>query len=332
MNKKTVFYFFTALVVLIFKPDLSYSTPTIFKYNVDECLDFWTPEKIKKAKPLKPRNIAKPLKTRNSRFRKRSGGITIRNTTDSSKYTKSMPPSERKYDIINNTISVADVDQIRNFPMGILFISHNGDLFSCSASVINTNIGNIGLTAAHCLYDPESQAIFNNIMFSPGFDHGQLGPLNLIPVAQAVVTDQFRAHNDDEFDWGMMRFAFNLNGYPLEYYTGSLGWIFNVGGNVRTVICGYPDGGNLPNCPNNGVTLCTWEGAPNLAEDYYAIPDLELGNGASGAPFIMNYDPNTNLGWLYSNYANFDGIEDEAVGPIYDPIEFQALLGLLGGL
>src|SRR5207248_3303300 len=114
MNKKIIFYFLTALVVLIFKTDPSYSTPIISDYKKN--LDFWTPEKLKKAK-------ANPLKTRKIGFRTRSGDAkttTTRNTTDSSKYTKSMPPLGRKHDIINNkTINVENEDQIQAFPVGI---------------------------------------------------------------------------------------------------------------------------------------------------------------------------------------------------------------------
>ncbi|RHZ45086.1 hypothetical protein Glove_692g28 [Diversispora epigaea] len=320
MNKKIIIYFLTALVVLIFKPDSSYSTPTISKYN-DGNPDFWTPEKIKKAKPLKTRNIG---------FRTRSSVKTRKNKVDSSKYTKSMPPFERKYDIINNTINVANVDQLLAFPIGILLIRNAaGELFTCTASVISTDNGNIGLTAAHCLFNYADRTFYNNIMFSPGFNNGQLGPLGLIPVAQVVVTDEFFNNNDDHFDWGMMRFAFNVENHPLQYYSGALGFTFNVGGGVRTVIRGYPDEGNLQNCPNDGLTLCTWAGVANLAADYYVIPELELGNGASGSPCIMNYDPNTNLGVLYSDYASFDELQEVGLAPIYNPIEFQALIGEL---
>ncbi|CAG8576233.1 8463_t:CDS:1 [Diversispora eburnea] len=328
MNKKIIFYFLTALVILIFKTDLSYSIPTIFKYNVDANLNFWTPEKIAKAKPLKTR------KTRNIRFKTRSDNKTIRNTTDFSKYAKSMPPLARKFDIINNTIRDVNVDQFQNFPIGILFISNNGELFTCTASVINGGPGteNIGVTAAHCLFDPETDTFFNNIAFSPGFDHEQNGPLGLIPVVASVITDQFRNNNDDHFDWGMIKFEYNNNGQPLGFFTGTLGTIFNPGNNVATTIRGYPNGGNLQNCQNDGLNLCTWGGVTNLATDYYAIPDLEIGNGASGAPLMVEYDPVANLGRLYSNYVSFDELEDEALAPIYDPIEFQALIGLISGL
>ncbi|PKY28919.1 hypothetical protein RhiirB3_445311 [Rhizophagus irregularis] len=313
MNKKIIFYFLTALVVLIFKTDSSYSLPTIPKYDEN----YWTSEKMKKAKPLTTKNIG---------FRTRSGVEPIKNTTDSSKDAKSMQPFERKYD---TKTGVANVDQPKNFPVGMLFMSLNGEDFTCTASVINTDDGNIGATAAHCLYDHDAQAYFQNVMFSPGYDNGQPGPLGKVPIAKMAITPEFLNNNDDEFDWGMVLFNFNMGNLPLKYYTGALGWVFQLGTDVPTTIQGYPDGGNLPNCPNNGQTLCMWQGETILANDYYIVHDLNLGEGASGGPLITQYDPNLNLGLLYSNYASFDELNDQLLGPIYDAIEFHALIGEL---
>uniref|UniRef100_A0A1D1XFE0 Glutamyl endopeptidase n=1 Tax=Anthurium amnicola TaxID=1678845 RepID=A0A1D1XFE0_9ARAE len=305
MNKKIIFYFLIALVVLIFETD---SIPTIPKYDEN----YWTSEKMKKAKLLTTKNIG---------FRTRSGVETIKNTSGSSKGMESVQP---KYDA--NT-RAPNVDQIRAFTVGMLFMSKNGEDFVCTASVINTGSGNIGLSAAHCLYDHNTQSYFDNVMFSPGFNNGQLGPVGKVPIAKMVVTNEFLNNNEDQFDWGMMLFNFNLGGHPLKDYTGALGFTFNVGDNTPTTFQGYPDGGNLQNCPNDGQTLCMWQGATTLEDDFYIVDDLNLGNGASGGPLILNYDPNTNLGILYSNYASFDELNDELLGPIYDPITFQALIG-----
>ncbi|GBB93103.1 hypothetical protein RclHR1_02110002 [Rhizophagus clarus] len=299
--KKFVFYFLTALVLLTFETDSSYSIPTIPKYDEN----YWTSEKMKKAKPLT---------TRNNEFRTRSGVETIKNTTDFSNEAKSTQPFER-------------VDQAKAIPIGLLFMSKNGEDFTCTASVINTDDGNIGLTAAHCLYDQNTQSYFDNVMFAPGFDNGQPDPIGKIPIAKMVVTNEFLNNNDDEFDWGMMLFNFNMDGHPLKDFTGALGFQFQPGDNVPTTFRGYPNGGNLENCPNNGEVLCTWQGVTTLTDDFYVVADLNLGEGASGGPLMLNYDPNVNLGILYSNYASFDELNDQLLGPIYDPIEFQALIG-----
>ncbi|CAG8584357.1 17196_t:CDS:2 [Cetraspora pellucida] len=225
--------------------------------------------------------------------------------------------------------------QVPVFPIGMLFAhDRDGELGLCTASVINVpEHGNVGLTAAHCLYDPENNEYHNNITFSPGYDNGQNGPLGSIPVEDMIVPREFITNNNDEFDWGLIRFTFNRDGHPLQYFTGSLTVkLFDVGDRVQTTIRGYPEGGVLQGCPNNGKTLCTWRGEAFLAPDFYIMHDLNLGEGASGAPLIMNYDQNTNTGFLYSNYASFDELNDQGIGPIYNPIEFQGLLGSITGL
>ena len=80
-----------------------------------------------------------------------------------------MQPLERKYDTITG---VANVDQVKAIAIGMLFATKNNVDFTCTASVINTDDGNIGVTAAHCLYDHATRLYFNNVMFSPGYDHG----------------------------------------------------------------------------------------------------------------------------------------------------------------
>ncbi|GBC10698.1 hypothetical protein RclHR1_09830007 [Rhizophagus clarus] len=306
--KTIIFCLLTALVLLTFKTDSSYSIPTIPKYDEN----YWTLEKMKNAKPLTIRN------------RTRSDIKTIKNTTDFSKYTKSTQPFERKYDANGRK-----VDQDKAIPIGLLFVSKNDDDFTCTASVIDTDNGNIGLTAAHCLYDQNTRSYFDNVMFAPGFDNGQPAPIGKIPIAKMVVTNEFIDDNDDEFDWGMMLFNFNMNGLPLKHFTGALAIQFQPGDNIQTTFRGYPNGGNLENCPNNGQVLCTWQGVTTLADDFYVVADVNLGEGASGGPLMMNYDPNVNLGTLYSNYASFDELNDQLLGPIYDQTEFQELINEL---
>ncbi|RIA92905.1 hypothetical protein C1645_820102 [Glomus cerebriforme] len=54
-----------------------------------------------------------------------------------------------------------------------------------------------------------------------------------------------------------------------------------------------------------------------IRNDYYVITDEDLGTGSSGAPWIMDYDPSTNLGHLCGNVQFFDNANDETISPIY---------------
>src|SRR6266513_5749863 len=64
MNKKiTLYYFLIALIVIISITDSSYAALVSAKFDVDKTLAFWTPERIKSAKPLIPKNIGFRNKT-----------------------------------------------------------------------------------------------------------------------------------------------------------------------------------------------------------------------------------------------------------------------------
>ncbi|CAG8787925.1 22231_t:CDS:2, partial [Dentiscutata erythropus] len=173
----------------------------------------------------------------------------------------------------------------KNFLTGLLFFNDSDDpndsVQSCTASIINTPNGNIGITAGHCLINSQGKA-HQDLVFSPGYDHGQDSPLGHIPVAVFQVTNKFRSTCSDDSDYGIMRFAFedpSGNNKPLQAHTGAYGWKINIGNNVQTTVVGYPYQGNIPNY------------------GYYAITGgVNFGNGASGASWIWNYDTNTNVG------------------------------------
>ncbi|RIA92904.1 hypothetical protein C1645_820101 [Glomus cerebriforme] len=105
---------------------------------------------------------AKPLMTKNTGFcnKKRKEANTVRNTS----HATDVPVL--KY---NSTISA--IDDLTSYPTGLLFMNdpNTGQLLGCTASVINTLNGNVGITAAHCLFNSQNQS-FSNIMFS---NHGQ---------------------------------------------------------------------------------------------------------------------------------------------------------------
>ena len=47
------------------------------------------------------------------------------------------------------------------------------------------------------------------------------------------------------------------SGYKLQQYTGAYGWRLDVGGDsIVTYIFGYPNGGDMPNCPRDGLHFC----------------------------------------------------------------------------
>src|SRR5436853_7339957 len=102
MNKKiTLYYFLIVLIVIISITDSSYAALTA-KFDVDKTLAFWTPERIKSAKPL----ILKNIEFRN----KTTSGTKNVKITDDDDQQLVMPP----FDNPNNSL---------NYPVGKLFFS-----------------------------------------------------------------------------------------------------------------------------------------------------------------------------------------------------------------
>src|SRR5947208_13842125 len=119
-----LYYFLIALIAIISITDSIYAALTA-KFDVDKTLAFWTPEKIKSAEPLIPKNIEFRNKTT-------SGTKNVTITADDGQHQLVMPP----FDNTHNPL---------NYPVGrLLFSDHQtGQPKACTASMINTENGNI---------------------------------------------------------------------------------------------------------------------------------------------------------------------------------------------
>ncbi|CAG8441961.1 6494_t:CDS:2, partial [Ambispora leptoticha] len=250
--------------------DSSYAALMTAKFDVNKTLAFWTPERMKSAKPLMPKNIGFRNKTR-------SGAKNAKIMVDDDDQTLSMDP----FDNPNNPL---------NYPIGMLFFSdpETGEPQVCTASVFNTENGNIGMTAAHCLFNDDGIQ-FNNIAFSPGFD--------------------------------------DPDGFTLQQYTGANGWRLGLeDDNIVTTVFGYPQNGDMPDCPKDGFHLCVMVNTVERRDTEYVIPGVNLGDGVSGAPWTIEHDPNRNLGYMYGNHAFYNTEENQSESTRYNPEDFNDLL------
>ncbi|KAF0520949.1 serine protease [Gigaspora margarita] len=266
MNKKFSLYL---LIVLIAIMVITSHASVISQRNA-----FRTPEKIKETASFKAKH------ERNLENEKRS-----------------------KHKIYSRNIVVepvlSQVNPNLNFPIGRFLINlGNGSVLLCTASVINTTNGNIGLTSAHCLTKDDGTTFdLKDLSFSPGYDNQQEGPLDP-----------------------------NKGNARLQDYTGALGWRFDIGNNTLTNVFGYPASGDMVNCTKDGKHLCVWQGNVQKDNNYYFIDDVNLGSGASGSPLIFQYNRNEHLGYVYAAHEAYVDETDESIAPIWDE---QIFLGLL---
>ncbi|CAG8502105.1 hypothetical protein C2G38_2309177 [Gigaspora rosea] len=304
MDKILSFYLLIALTAIMV---ITSHSSVIFRRKInDNALDFLTPERIKETSIFKNK-----LKGNNENEKRNVNSRSI-----------VVPP------VFSQT------SPEYNYPIGRFSIRlPDGNDRICTASVINTANGNIGITAAHCLIDNNGETIDTNSMwFSPGYDNGTDGPLEIIEVETVAIPLTFLA-TDAWNDYALIKFAFNdpaEENETLQHYTGGLGWRFDVGNNTLTNLFGYPGSGNLENCTKDFEHICEWQGYTQLEQEVhpfnYIISGLRLGEGASGGPLIFQYDRPINLGYIYSVHRAWRNDTNESVASIFDVFVFTGLL------
>ncbi|CAG8747202.1 536_t:CDS:1 [Gigaspora margarita] len=290
MNKKFSFCLLIALIAMIVIPSIA--SVISQRNNISNALAFRPSKRIKEASRFKNKY-------------KRSKGNKIRSN------------------VIEPFVSV--VNPNHNYPIGRLFFADESEEISCTANVINTSNGNIGLTAAHCLLDDNGNPLnLSLISFSPGYDNRTNGPLGDIPVADIAIPLQ-----DNNNDYALVRFAFNdpdRRGARLQDYTGALGWRFDIGNIEQTSVFGYPGDGDMEDCARDGRHLCKWQGITELYDTFYSISNVDLGDGASGGPYISQYDIETNLGYVYAVFGVYLTGSKLSVADIWEENIFLGLL------
>ncbi|RIB17384.1 hypothetical protein C2G38_2142620 [Gigaspora rosea] len=302
MNKEFSNYLLIVLITMIVIPSIA--SVISQRNNICDTLAFRTSERIDETSSFKN-------KYKRSKENKTSSEIIYSRN-------KIVPPF------------VSVVNPNHNYPIGVLIYDDNSTVKVCTASVINTANGNIGLTAAHCLLDANGNEYNQSLLsFSPGYDNGTKGPLGYIPVVATAIPPTF-LNNRFKYDYALMKFEFNdPNGgdATLQDYAGALGWRFDIGDGEPTSVSGYPGSGNFENCPNDYKHLCKWQGITNKCGDFfYVINFLIAGPGSSGGPFISHYDSETNLGYVYALISGYFDSYNASIGSIWDEIDFFNLL------
>jgi V8-like Glu-specific endopeptidase len=168
--------------------------------------------------------------------------------------------------------------------VGALFTESNGKLGShfCTASVIGSKVGDLAVTAAHCVSGQTGAMVF-----VPGYSGGKT-PYGVWPVTRVYTDSAWDAGQDPDHDVAFLRLADAPDGAPIEDVTGaeSLGADAAAGQAVQVI--GYPDGAALP-------VRCS-----GLVKGFSATQfEFDCGgytNGTSGGPFLTGVDAATGRG------------------------------------
>jgi hypothetical protein len=252
MREKFILYILIILTVITNSKCIP-----IIKYkndNINGTIAYWTPERMINAKPITTGNYKKGLPANTSNFTSAADEIKV-------------PLNVGRFFFHNR--------------------NDNQDHY-CTASVFNTWNGNIGLTAANCLYG--DGILFSNTAFCPGFNNAVCN-FGIILVIEVAVYDK---NFDSYHDYGMIKFG--VYSGKLQDDTGYFNWDATPGDDVDVTIFGYPSNGQM-DCAKDGNVLCKWNGHSSTQNGVRVVSE-DLGSGSDGGPWVRNYDENTpNSGW-----------------------------------
>ena len=171
--------------------------------------------------------------------------------------------------------------------VGALFTTSAGRLGQhfCTASVINSPVGDLAITAAHCV-----TGVSGTIDFVPGFDNGS-APYQIWTVTKIYVDRAWSSSASADDDFAILRVSRPGSSVPIEDETGAEQLATGTPASRQQVdVIGYPNTTNQP------VTCRNW-----LKEPMPGQLEFDCGgytDGTSGGPFLSEVNQKTGQGLL----------------------------------
>jgi V8-like Glu-specific endopeptidase len=191
--------------------------------------------------------------------------------------------------------------------IGRIFFSVNGGNYACSGSSVNSDSGQLVLTAGHCVFDVSSRQWASNFVYIPGYNGGApYGQWNAAVLTTFAGFTQGDGRLDTAFvvvtGPGKLRDTVGANGISTGYTS--------FDGPLLTM--GYP-----PNSPNNQY-YCQATATIDVNQGYVFMP-CSQGPGASGSPILQDFNDSIGLGTNVSDLTLLitSGNTTSNAGPIF---------------
>jgi V8-like Glu-specific endopeptidase len=258
--------------------------------------NYWTPERMTKAKPYpvrsptgiaKKNNVSRPLGPAGFGY-SALPGLTISSVIEQTLPFASFSTTTPGYNYPPPFVRYQNFQDYSVFPYSTVckvFFTDGGDDYVCSGSVWPSHSV---ITAGHCVYNDETHRYHTNVIVVPQYKNNQ-SPYGSFPATSLTTTEGWQ-DGDYAYDLGLIQTA-NKNGYKISYYTGNLGGRWNVTQIQHYTILGYPKGP-----PFNGATQ-------QICQSSYAFTDptfspattgvgCDLTGGSSGGPWVIKFSGN----------------------------------------
>lgn len=214
--------------------------------------------------------------------------------------TSRPPRPRRQAAILARTAEVAT--NYTAFPLstsGKLFsVDSIGQLFVCSATVVNSDNLSVVWTAGHCVHEGNGGAWFEETLFVPAYKDGS-APLGEWPVIDAYVPTGWTDNEELwQYDMAALVVAPEASGTPVADVTGARGIAWNESQDQYFEAYGYPSAGSFTGermyvCDSSVTHL-----AGNLQPPPMGI-SCDMSQGASGGGWIISdefINSNTSFG------------------------------------
>jgi len=245
-------------------------SPPTHQLSQAEVKRYWTPERMRDAKPVIQDAVAGPVERRDASPVLTPGGDRFGNAEVARPYTANF----------NSRVT------------GKIFFTdpRNGGGFVCSGSVMNSAGKSVVSTAAHCVFlgGPNEQVWSQNLIFIPSYDNGA-DPLRTWSAATYWIPTSYFNHGNDgvvhEDDVASVAIQ-QLDGQRITDVAGGLGWVPNDSGAINGFTSyGYPQefygGQNQLWCLGNGRDAGGFNGVTFLFTN-----NCVIFGGWSGGPVI----------------------------------------------
>ncbi|QWF84379.1 hypothetical protein HUW46_07829 [Amycolatopsis sp. CA-230715] len=183
----------------------------------------------------------------------------------------------------------------------LFFTFEPGGDMSCTATVVPSPTKDVALTAGHCLnggFTREGDPVkTSNAVFVPGYDDGKQ-PHGMFPVRAFAWSGRYHGPSSSGSDDAVIALD-PVDGHHVEDVAGAQGISFGpLPSTVDTTMLGYPvsrlaRGESLVSC----ALPATYE-----SNSVYSSwkTNCDMAGGASGGPWLRDFDPGTGKGTLFS--------------------------------
>jgi len=236
-------------------------------------IDYWTPERMAEAKPLHPTIATKTIEP-------------FVSNDDEDGVERILTPSASLQGARNNANPPA---------AGRAFFTMNKLNYVCSGSVVNAANRDTVVTAGHCVFNSTGKEFATNWVFVPQYDSGNR-PHGTFTSRRLATKQLWKDKADYNHDVAIVLLNKDENGQHVQDITGAFGISLNAVKKATTNAFGFPM--NI----NNGETMSTCADT-SVAASILLLSSFKglqikcgMGGGASGGPWLQNYDANTKGG------------------------------------